>query len=384
MTGQARPDPARRPLPDGPGFALPRSALFWFITLVIVLDFARLHVVLNGQNPVATLDQLIDRTATPPSLYRILIPELIGAAETILRLLGLDLNRLEVAAMVEAGFLVGLVVVVYNLLNAYVADRRFTALATLGVFVPLFHTYYLRRYLNVYYPYDIPQVFFFALGAYLILQGRLRLFYPTFVLAVLTRETGAFLAVMLFALQVGRMPLRRLAGHVAALAALYLTLRAGLILSLGGYQTNFLPDTSATEGGKYFSRGGLFWFGLTYNATDLFRRPAHIVPVLGLYAYTFVPLLILCRRLPFASLKRFLWVMAPYLAAGLTFGIIVEFRVYGEMIPVMWVAVSVLAAQALGVGLRRLDPLDVRAAAQPSPSNGSMISEKPSTDRLPA
>lgn len=346
----------RNPAGDGvpPRFLLPRSVVFWLVACLAAADFARLHVLHNVQNDYATLDHLIALDAETPYRYRVLIPQLIRLVEGAGRCLGLPVERLMAAAFVEAAFVLALVVVVVNLVHLYVPSRPFAAVAGLGVLAPLLHVYALRDQLTLYYPWDLPQTFFFGLGAYLVLTRRLGLFHAVFVLATLVRETSPFLTLMLAAVYAGRMPARRLALHVAAQALIWLALRLVIVLALGGWQGAVLPGLD-TEGGTVITKGDLFWYTLPVNLTHFGRYPGDLIPALGLYGYLLVPLVFLGFRLPFASLRRLLLVLLPYFALLLSVGIVVEFRVYGEMTPVVWLAASVLAARAFGLRTRAGD-----------------------------
>ena len=48
---------------------------------------------------------------------------------------------------------------------------------------------------GLYYPYDIPSLTLFALGVTLFLQGKWTLFYPTFIIACLNRESACFITM---------------------------------------------------------------------------------------------------------------------------------------------------------------------------------------------
>ncbi len=120
------------------------------------------------------------------------------------------------------------------------------------------------------YVYDPATLLLFTLGIVLIIQKRLALFYPLLVLATLNKETAVLLILVFAIAQWRRGPLVRYSGHLLAMGAVWLAVRAFLAWV---YQAN---------------PGELVEFHLVDHNLRLTRMPTrllHFLGVLALYAW---------------------------------------------------------------------------------------------------
>ena len=79
---------------------------------------------------------------------------------------------------------------------------------------------------NLYYPYDLPGLFFFTLLTYLAYRGRAALFTLTLAVAMLNKETAMVAVAIYFGLQYGRAPMRRLVALCVGMWTVALGVRA--------------------------------------------------------------------------------------------------------------------------------------------------------------
>lgn len=326
----------------------PRLVLFWLVACLAAAWFAQLHVLQGGLNELASLERLIDFTADPPYRYRVLMPLLLRATAALADGLAIDVRLATLAALWEAVALVVLFAAFAGLVGRFVDRRPFAALAGLSLLLPLVWHFVATDRPNPFYPWDIVQILAFTLGLQMLLAGRVCCYYPVFVLATLNRETSCFLAMLFLAAFWGRLPRKALFAHVAAQAAIWLALRIAILALLGG--SGGLTPVVADESG--IPKGDLFWLTAWLNVDHFRRQPFDLIEIAGLYVFAWLPVALYRQKLPLRSLQRMLLVVPVFVAAMWTVGLALEPRIYGEMIPLVWLAACLLAARAIGLSLR--------------------------------
>jgi hypothetical protein len=211
-----------------------------------------------------------------------------------------------------------------------VAAPRFAMLAALSLFLPLLVHFVALEYFRVWYPYDIPAVLGFA-GFWWALDRRNWVAcYLIFALATLNRETTLFLAVLPLLAGWGRAPFPRLVAHGAALGLLWLTLKLALHYTLA-------PDAPP------------FQWQLGSNLQALAARPLDLLQILAAFAFAWLPVLVFWQRIPDRALARALLIVPAWLLAMALVANLHEIRVFAELVPLVWLAACLLAAQALGL-----------------------------------
>ncbi len=192
-------------------------------------------------------------------------------------------------------------------------------------------------------PYDLPSLALFSVAFWLLLTGRIAWYYPVFVLACLNRETALFLALF-FAVLEGAWPGergatrwteergRRLLAHVALQVALWVAIKLWL---------RHLYGHNSVEAGS-----GLFEIKLGQNLGFLVR-PQHWPTLLSNFGFLLPVVLWFRKRLPHAGLRRCLPILGLWFAGMMVVGVIIEIRIFGELISYMSVAAGLLAWTAL-------------------------------------
>jgi hypothetical protein len=189
----------------------------------------------------------------------------------------------------------------------------------------------------LYFAFDMPAVFFFVLGWYLLLERRWALYYLVFALAVFNRETCLALTGVFALVEFRRMPARALLAHVAAQTCLWVAIKAGLWMAFApqGHQLYF--DSLETN------RQTLFQL-LTMRGIGPKTAAKFLLWCGGLWA----ALPFLARRQP-EPIRRSLLVIAPFFLGMVFVGTLREMRIYGELIPIVTTPCLVWVA-------RQLDP----------------------------
>jgi hypothetical protein len=166
------------------------------------------------------MDAFTHDAAPFPFRFRILIPLLA-------RILNEDAHVPLALAYAGIGTLsVFGLLLAYDRFLAQFLPRDFARVLAFGILYPLAWNYLGLNLM--YFPFDMPCVFFFTAGLLLMVQQRWQLYYPLFALATINRETTWFLTVVLLFTAFGRMPARSLLLHVLAQAALWVAIKVAL------------------------------------------------------------------------------------------------------------------------------------------------------------
>jgi hypothetical protein len=189
---------------------------FYFLcaTLFMELYTARTRWISPG------MDAFTHDAAPFPFRFRILIP-------LIARILNEDAH----VPLWFAYFAIG-TLSVFGLLLAYdrflalFLPRDLARVLAFGMLYPLAWNYLGLNLM--YFPFDMPCMFFFTAGLLLLYQRRWEFYYPLFALATINRETTWFLTVVLLFTAFGRMRGRTLALHVLSQAALWIAIKWAL------------------------------------------------------------------------------------------------------------------------------------------------------------
>ncbi len=193
---------------------------------------------------------------------------------------------------------------------------------------------------RVRYVYDLPSMAFFALGLYLLYSRRsIYLFSALFLVATVNRETSLFL-LFFFVLAKWIEKDRSFPRLFRPSVLLPLTLLS--LFWLGWHHwvaARFAHDPSA---------GAIRWKDNIWLLLAPFSWPQ----LLAVGAFT-VPLLLFYRRLlQDALLTAWLWSIAVWFVFMMIFGVIIEIRIFGELIPYLACCIALVAEQVL---LRRFE-----------------------------
>lgn len=216
-----------------------------------------------------------------------------------------------------AAFWMGLILLLYLL-----TLRHLALLPILGTYCAVSFGY-LPGVADRVFPWDLPALFFYTLFVCLMLRRRLLLFLPLLPLAVLFKETAGLLALgYLF----GPWPLGRRLRLFALAAALAALARFGALA------------VTHTFGAPPFS-AALLLANLRFCLTGVFPHPEWYLYPLRWFDH---PLLIdaglfaafLCVRGGDANLRALRWIFFTFTALMFCGGIIFEYRIWFELIPI--------------------------------------------------
>lgn len=328
-----------------PKFRQVVRATFWYLlTLLICAHFSLTYV---ADRPLfISLHEYAAGRAKIPYQYRILVGWLLHAMASIPDFANAA-GRLPFFR--HDPYLLGLLLIVCPaLFGAVVATRASITLLTgdavygrwaslLLVYLSYF-TLSLSYGLNYVLPYDVPSLLFFCLGIYLLLRRRYWIYYPVFFLAVLNRETSAFLALFFCVCEwfywekestVERLT-RRIGPHVLLQAGIWVAIKIELVRLYG----HNLSDTSSTN--------PLVADHLFYNLRELLKPQQW--PLLASVFGFLLPALILGRR--YIRERRIAWACALMLPlwfiAMMVVAVVVEIRVFNELNSILAIALALI------------------------------------------
>jgi hypothetical protein len=219
------------------------------------------------------------------------------------------------------------------------SDHTFSLCAAFLPPYMAYFTYILYYGPHFLLPYDLPALFFFCLGMYLILCGRSAALVPLMAVATLNRETAIFLAVfyVLFRWDSGASRRRRIeiCLWASAMALTWVAMRA-IVLGLYGHNPH--------EG-----RLGSAQLHLWQNLGFLFK-PQHWPALLSTFGFALPLVLVRARLIRPAGLRRGLIAVGLWFTLMLVVGVVIEIRIYGELISYVALATAAILYPVLGRG----------------------------------
>jgi len=267
----------------------------------------RFNVEYRAQAPV---QQLLAYTADRPFQYRVLMPVLINAVPDFL----IDRVKPRLFAF-EFLATMGVILVFRQWL------RRFFDNGAPG----LHYNFVFPRNTPIWFPSDIPSVFFFTLGLVLIHEKRWTLFYPLFILATLNRETSCFLTIVYFLAYLQEYRTRDFWIHLLGQTGLWFAIKVGLFLR---FQDN---------------GGQLVYHHLDENLSFLVT-PSAWPTLLSSLGFTGVIAIAGFPYLKDPFVRRAMLVIIPFGLGMFLVGRIIEMRIYGELIPITLCATILIIA----------------------------------------
>lgn len=289
-----------------------RTLLYFFTAIA----FAYMHAFHKFEWYLGSLSKLISFHAQNPYQTRILMPLIGNGLAQLLPIANITLfTFLEVISVFCLLLVFREFLVTIQLVDE--KHENFGDLLALLILVPLVYNYTVLQ--NLYYPYDMPEMALFTLGLILILRQEWVLFYITFVIAVLTRETSGLLILALVLALYDKLPLRKLGLHVVVLVAIWGLIR-NVVARIFQFNGGGLYEVHFMENLRYL-----------YGALDFEPAAISTLMVFG----GFLPFVLLSWRQQPSLLKRWLLMGIPFFAFILYTAVIREVRVFTEMVPIV-------------------------------------------------
>jgi hypothetical protein len=262
-------------------------------------------------NAEASPEKLARGTAVRPYQYRVLVPWIAGHTANAYDAVALQLRyrQIEFLALLAIGF--GF----RRYLGRFIPSRAADVSAP-AILILLPFNYRLQDV----YPYDLPAMAFTVIGLILIGERRFLWFYPLFVLATLNRETSLFLSLAMAVVWHDRQPRRQTYLHLAAQVSIWVAIKAFLYWA---FRSN--PQIGY----------GLFVPQLKMNAALVLHLPLVAATALSTWGFLWVPVLARFNRIASAELRRTLLLVPLYVGVMLVIGVMIETRIYGEMLPIV-------------------------------------------------
>ena len=229
----------------------------------------------------------------------------------------------------------------------WVATRVYNAASEHRLFTPYIYPLvlvfcvcnYIVLALHPYrFCYDMPSLGFFAVGLYLIYFRRHPLYFAAlFVVATLNRETTLLLLLFFVLAAVAE-------GGVADWSRCYRSRTLAVVLPLGILWISWHIFVN-----KLYMHNHFAWIPASKINSVLLLWPPAWPQMLGAGCYSILPVLIYRRYIKDPTLRIWLWTLPAWFAIIFLYAIIVEIRLYGELIPYL----VCMAAIAMEEGIVR-------------------------------
>jgi hypothetical protein len=309
--------------------------LFFTLILAISLHFSLGYLKTTTQ--MVKLDPYLRLDVDTPFRYRILPALIYQGYRYLIERLGVSPPSLNpplnspgnwYMILLATASLVGATYVLANAIQHVVDAVEYRWLALLLPFCCYFN-YVLVLNRNVFYPYDLPALFFFTLLTYLALIGRYWLFALAFVPAVLTKETAVVGVLLFFLLQARKHNWQRVVAYCFTLLLIFAGTKYVLYMVLNR------PCRACA---------GLVENHLSENLVQLVN-PLFWVSIVSLFAYLWIGLALLWAWIAPRLRYAFLITAGIWTLIMLAVGLIREIRVFSEL--------SALLIVLIGSGLHR-------------------------------
>jgi hypothetical protein len=276
---------------------------FCFAWLFALVYFRSTHDI-----EVATLEMQTSFTAFKSVQLRVLIPSVVHYIKDFFPI---PLRHLYL--IISFGFTLSLLYSFRQLIRLFIPDRT----ADLYSLVLIYTLMYNYAALNpLYYPSDIPAIFFFTVGVILILKRRWVWYYILFPIAVLNRESIAFLSIALVFLLYKKVPLVQLGIHAVVQCIIWLGIRLTLyhiFIDNPGHTFRFTYDEN-------------FWV-----LVSIFKGNLPLLARLLIFGLIWTLIPYGWKEIP-SEIKRLFLVFIPFVIVIFTIGCFIdEIREYCEM-----------------------------------------------------
>lgn len=318
--------------------ASPQHVVAWIVFVVLVcfhfcLNYLSIRSFLNT-------DQYVQGHAATPYQYRVLPMYVFRAfihshaVAAMARHIPQPLNNSYDVILFGIVFfsILGAVLATSATIKRLTGDGVFARWMSLLVVYMAYFNLASHWGLNYTLPYDVPSLFFFCMGLYLVITRRWWLYYIMFPFAVLDRETACFLTIFLVVWEwvrrsevVGESQ-RSISHRVLGLLP-HVVVQAAIWIGIKLYLVHMFASNPA-EGDIH--GGAVFTGHLLYNLRELLKPQQW--PVLLSICGFLLPALWVGRR--WIRCKAMSWscgiVMLLWLLGMIKVGVITEIRVFSE------------------------------------------------------
>jgi len=313
------------------------KAAWWLLLLMICTHFCLVYI--QNSQPFLNLEQYLHGTAKVPYQYRVLMAWVLRAALRIPHLATFTTRlppslrdpRTFILFVTSWVSLLGSVLFTRRSLFRLTENERYSRWASLLVVYMAYFQFPLSFGLDFLLPYDLPSLFFFCACVYGVIARQMPLFYLGFVVGTFNRETICMATLFLLLWRWHeRKPGKQLlwlSGHILAQAALWILIKL--------YLHHLFAGNPAELG------SGSFYYKLGYNLQTILK-PQQWPVLLSVFGFT-LPLVLAGRRwMKNAAMERAIYLMAAWFAVMMMVGVIIEVRIFSELISYMALAVGLI------------------------------------------
>lgn len=264
-------------------------------------------------------------------------PQVESELHRLLPALGAAFNETELTLLIVVWFsMAASILLTRASLVKLTADAVFSTWAAFLVPYMAYFTYILNFGPHFLLPYDLPSLFFFCAGFYLLLMRRPLMLVPLVAIATLNRETAIFLVVFYVLLEWPHREDARRRGTVLAYAAVMAAAWLGMrLIVLHLYGHNPVSGTSRIADVK-------LWQNLGFLV-----KPQHWPALASIFGFTWPLTLAWRREIEPRYLERGLIAVAMWLVLMLVVGVLIEIRIFGELISYMSLAMGMILYRRL-------------------------------------
>ena len=280
--------------------------------------------------PYITFEDFLKQNYSKPFVNRALI---VWIAKLIVKYSSVSSKYiffiLEFAALILSGFYFS------KYINIFIKNKNISRILSFSLYFIIPFELILPRYIPLWYPYDTYSLLFFICGLILIHNRNFRWFYPLFIIATFNRETSCFLTVVMLFVWWKRMPNKTLLLHLSVQFIIWVTIKLFLNLIFANqpgsqfsdqlfYNLNFFSTV-------YFSVTTSWAIKLPSKIESIFR----LVYILGNFGFIYMLIIIFWQKLDNIFLRRATLAVIPFYLSMLYVGLIYEYRIFGEIIPLV-------------------------------------------------
>ena len=299
-------------------------AIYLMAISLLSLYFTNMHLKFCNEARRATLSSLLGNSADLPFQYRVLVPWIINF------IINLNLpyfsSPKHILKLIEYISTLFLFIAFRTYISFFINNELRSSFYSLSLFfiLPYQYIFYSWSFGAIYYPYDIPSVFFFTLGLILIYRKNWFMYYPVFILATFNRETTIFLTFVYWATTIEKNRIIPVFYHAILQVIIWLLIKKYLAVL---YTNN--------PGPGYF----INFFHVNW---EMITNPVNAIRIGSNFCFIWIAVISHFKLITDMFIKRSLIVIFPFLFGMFIVGNFLEMRIYGEMIPIVLSAFLVI------------------------------------------
>jgi hypothetical protein len=310
---------------------------WWVLLLVVCTHFSLLYI--QNSQPFLDLGQYMHGTAKLPYQSRVLMAWVMSAGLRIPHLAAVTARlppplrdpRTFIVLATSWVSLLGSVLFTRKSLFCLTGNEQYSRWASLLVVYMAYFQFPLSFGLDFLLPYDLPGLFFFCACVYGVMARQMFVFYLAFALGTFNRETigMATLFLLLWRWQESKHGRESvwLSGHIVAQTAIWILIRLYLhhLFASNQIETN----------------SGSFYYKLGYNLHTL-TKPQQWPVLFSVFGFTLPMVLVGRRWMRNTAMERAIYLLVAWFAVMMLVGVIIEIRVFSELISYMALAVGLI------------------------------------------